>query len=613
MTPHLREAVGLLNEDETAQTRRRTWTWVLLAVLCAAFIYLPTLFTPNLMDDTDAVNAQIPRNMLSSGDWVTARLDGVAFLEKSPLLYWMSAVSYAIFGEYDWAARIPVVLSILTIVALIFYMGKWAVGVREGGFAALAFGTGIGLFLFTNILIPDIILTGSIALALWAMLRALDEDEPRAALWAHTMAASMAVGVLAKGVVALLFPVAIGCVFLALTGHWRHGRAWQRLRPLTGALIILLITAPWFVLATLRNPPYFDFSMDSGPGKYRGFFWFYFFNEHILRFLNLRWPRDYDTVPRHLFWGLHLLWFFPWSAYLPGVVGLQYRGQDRASRLRLLCLCWIGFILVFFSFSTTQEYYSLPTYPAFALLLGCAVAQDAVWIARGAKVLAGIAGLAALAIAFILANVWNTPTPGDISQALTQHPEMYTLSLGHMGDLTLQSFAYLRTPLMMAGAAFLIGAFAAWRWRGAALQFGLAAMMVLFLNAARTAMIVFDPYLSSKELATAIHDSPPGQVILGDQYYVFSSVFYYADLKDALLLNGRYQNLEYGSYAPGAPNVFLSDSELRPLWHSAQRAYLVLEGPKVLGVSQNIGKESMHLVKASGGKYLFTNHPLSEE
>lgn len=113
-------------------------------------------------------------------------------------------------------------------------------------------------------------------------------------------------------------------------------------------------------------------------------------------------------------------------------------------------------------------------------------------------------------------------------------------------------------------------------------------------------------------LAEAIRTSPPGRVILGDQYYVFSSVFFYGDLKEALLLNGRYQNLEYGSYAPGAPNVFLSDSQFRPLWLDAERAYLVLEGPKVLGVQQTVGKDSMFLVKASGGKYLFTNHSLSE-
>ncbi len=579
----------------------------LLVLLFAAFIYIPTLFSPHLMDDTDAVNAQIPLNMLQSGDWVTARLDGVAFLEKSPMLYWMIATSYSLLGKSDWAARVPVVLSILCIVWLIGKMGEWAFGREAGTYSALMFSTCVGLFLFTRILIPDVILTGTIALTLWAMLRALDEDEVSPRLWAHIMAVSMGVGVLLKGVIALLFPIAAGLIFLGVNGQLLDRQTWQKLRPVSGALLILAVTAPWFVLATLRNPPYFDFTMTSGPGQYRGFFWFYFFNEHILRFLNQRWPRDYDTVPRGLFWGLHLLWFFPWSAYLPQVLRMKYRGQDRASRMRLLCLCWLGFILVFFTFSTTQEYYSLPTYPAFALLIGCAMAEGTDWIRRGARVVSAVAALALVAVGLILANVWNLPTPGDISNALTQNPGLYTLSLGHMGDLTLASFAYLRDPLMLAGLAFLVGTVAGWRWRGWITHAGIALMMVLFLNAARIAMVTFDPYLSTQTLAQTLNDAPPGKVILGDQYYVFSSVFYYADLKEALLLNGRYQNLEYGSYAPGAPHVFLSDTELPALWKGAERAYLILEGPKVMGIEKLLGKDSLHLVQTSGGKFLFTN------
>jgi 4-amino-4-deoxy-L-arabinose transferase-like glycosyltransferase len=576
-------------------------------LLVATFIYFPTLFSPHLMDDTDAVNAQIPRNMLHSGDWVTSRLDGVAFLEKSPLLYWMIAVSYSVLGETDWVARVPVVLSILGIVWLIARMGKWAFGEEAGIYSALMFSTCVGLFLFTRILIPDVILTGTIALTLWAMLRALDPDESRPRLWAHTMAVAMGVGVLLKGVIALLFPIAAGFLFLALSGQLRNGRTWQKLRPISGILLILAVAAPWFVLAALRNPPYFDFTMTSGPGQYRGFFWFYFFNEHLLRFLNQRWPRDYDTVPRGLFWSLHLLWFFPWSAYLPEVLRMNFRSEDRASRTRLLCLCWLGFILVFFTFSTTQEYYSLPTYPAFALLIGCAMAEGGSWIRHGARVVAAVATLAVAAVGFILVNVWGLPTPGDISNALTQNPGLYTLSLGHMGDLTLASFAYLREPLILAGLAFLVGAVAAWQWRGWITQAGLAVMMVLFLNAARIAMVTFDPYLSTQALAEALKEGPPGTVVLGDQYYVFSSVFYYANLQEALLLNGRYQNLEYGSYAPGAPNVFLSDSQLPALWKGAQRVYLILEGPKVLGIEKLLGKESLHLLQSSGGKFLFTN------
>ena len=89
--------------------------------------------------------------------------------------------------------------------------------------------------------------------------------------------------------------------------------------------MILLIAAPWHVLAAIRNPPIFDFSMHSAAGEYHGFLWFFFINEQLLRFLNLRYPRDYNTVPRLWFWLFHLVWLFPWSVYFPAVAGL-FRG-----------------------------------------------------------------------------------------------------------------------------------------------------------------------------------------------------------------------------------------------------------------------------------------------
>ncbi|MBI5280419.1 MAG: glycosyltransferase family 39 protein [Candidatus Solibacter usitatus] len=561
------------------------------------------------MDDVDAVQAQIARNMLDSGDWVTARLDGVPYLEKAPLPYWLMAGSYSLFGVHDWAARLPVLLSILALCALLVYMGRWAFSREAGFYAGLVMATSIGVFLFTRILIPDITLTATIALALWGMLRALEEDEPRPRLWAAVMALSIGAGLLLKGLIALVFPGAAGFLFLLFSGQVMQRRTWQRLRPVSSTLLILLVAAPWHIAATLSNPPNFDFSMTSGPGNYRGFFWFYFFNEHILRFLNRRWPRDYNTVPRFLFWLFHLLWFFPWSAYLPRLARLTCRGSDRAARVRLLCLCWIGFILVFFTFSTTQEYYSMPAYPAFALLLGCAMAEGSAWLRRGAYAVAAVCTLAFTAVAFILFQVWNLPAPGDISAALASNPDMYTLSLGHMGDLTLNSFAYLKLPLALAGAAFLLGAVLTWRYRARATQLGLAVMLALFLNAARIAMVAFDPYLSSYPLAAALKSSPPGQVIFAGQYYTFSSVFFYADLKQALLLNGRHNNLEYGSYAPGAPDVFIDEARLLALWREPRRAYLVVEGPKIPDLEKLLGREWMHPVRAAGGKSLFVNHP----
>ncbi len=581
-----------------------------LLLLIAAAVYAVTLLAPpHLMDDVDAVQAQIARNMLESGDWVTARLNGVAYLEKSPLKYWMMACSFAVFGVTDWAARLPVALSILALVWLTFAIGRWAFSREAGFYAGLVLATCIGLFLFTRILIPDVILTATIALALWSLLRALDQAEPRPRLWAALMAAAMGTGLLLKGLIAIVFPTAAALLFLLFAGRLFDLETWKRLRPFSGAAIVLLIAAPWHVAATLANPPYFDFSMDSGPGKYRGFFWFYFFNEHILRFLNRRWPRDYNTVPRHLFWLFHLVWFFPWSLYLARLIKLPYRGPDRAAQTRLLFLCLAGFILVFFSFSTTQEYYSLPAYPAFALLLGCAIAENSRWILVAQRITGAVAALAFAAIAFILSQVWNLAAPGDISQALTQNPELYTLSLGHMGDLTLKSFAYLKTPLALAGLAFLTGAAACFLFTGFRAQFGLALMMALFLNAARIAMIAFDPYLSSQPLAAALKHAPPGRVIFDNQYYTFSSVFFYADVKRGFLLNGRVNNLEYGSYAPGAPRVFIDDRRFVELWREPERTYLLVERPSMARLRSLVGAAPWFIVKTAGGKCLVANRP----
>lgn len=248
----------------------------------------------------------------------------------------------------------------------------------------------------------------------------------------------------------------------------------------------------------------------------------------------------------------------------------------------------------------------MPLYPALALLLGCAMAEEGKWIAISTKTLAVIATIAALMAGMALFVVRHVPTPGDISSALQQHPDAYTLSLGHMGDLTVQSLAYLRLPLAIAGIAFLVGAVGAWVLRGRRVFLALAAMMVLFFQASRLALVDFDPYLSSRPLAEALRHLPDGPLIIDGAYYPYSSVLFYAN-KDALLLNGRVNNLEYGSYAPGAPRIFIDDSQLLQVWSGTMRCYLVTDGQHLAGLSALVGRENLHQVAESGGKYILTN------
>jgi 4-amino-4-deoxy-L-arabinose transferase-like glycosyltransferase len=578
-----------------------------LVLLFVAAIYLGCVVSPpSLMDDVDAVQAQIAKTMLLSGDWVTARLDGVLYLEKAPLIYWLIAITYKIFGMTDWVARLPVALSAVALGLLTAAFGMWAFSKRAGFYAGLCVSTCVGLFLFTRVQIPDVMLTFAIELAMWAFLRALDEEEKQPRLWAAVFAASLGIGLLLKSLVGIVFPIAAAVIYLYATKQFFVRRTWQRLRPISGSLIVLVVAAPWHVLATLRNPPYFAWTLKSGPGLYHGFLWFYVINEQLLRFLNLRYPRDYNTVPRLWFWLFHLLWLFPWSVYLPAIVKLSFKPIDRAGRARLMALCLTGFILVFFTFSTTQEYYSMPCYPALALLLGSAMDAEGEWIKWGRRVLGAIAALAALTTLGIAFAVRNLPTPGDIASALARHPSAYTLSLGHMLDLTFDSFAYLRLPLCVAGIAFLLGAAGNLRWTGMRAFLATGVMMVAFFHAARLALVVFDPYLSSRPLANAYLTAPPGKLIIDHHYYTFSSVIFYTG-QDPLLLNGKFNNLEYGAAAPGAPDVFLSDAEFKELWSGPTRYYLVATKLGTERIEKQVGAENFQTVATSGGKFLLTN------
>jgi hypothetical protein len=208
----------------------------------------------------------------------------------------------------------------------------------------------------------------------------------------------------------------------------------------------------------------------------------------------------------------------------------------------------------------------------------------------------------------LLYLVRHLSAPGDISRALEQHPEAYTLSLGHMGDLTLQSFAYLKMPLLLAGIAFLAGAVAGLAMRSRNVYLAMALMMVLFFHAARNALVVFDPYLSSRPLAEALLRAPDGQLILNGQYYSFSSVFFYAN-RSALLWNGRTNNLEYGSYAPGSPDIFINDQQFLAKWAGASRCYVLSDGEGLAHLRALVDSSHLHLVADSGGKSLYANLP----
>ena len=178
-----------------------------------------------------------------------------------------------------------------------------------------------------------------------------------------------------------------------------------------------------------------------------------------------------------------------------------------------------------------------------------------------------------------------------------------------MEDLTLGSFAYLRLPLVLAAIAFAVGAVGNFLYRGRRAFLASALMMILFFQAARLALVVFDPFMSSRPLAAALLRSPQGNLIVDYHYYKFSSVFFYTN-RTALLLNGKRQNLVYGASAPGAPEVFIDDAQFAKLWAQPQRWYIVADDSERPRFKKLVGDANLNLIAASGGKFLVTNHPI---
>src|SRR5208283_536375 len=162
-------------------------------------------------------------------------------------------------------------------------------------------------------------------------------------------------------------------------------------------------------------------------------------------------------------------------------------------------------------------------------------------------------------------------------------------------------------PLLTAAIAFLLGAAGTFRATGRRAFLAAALMAILFFQAARIAMAAFDPFLSSRPLAERLLRAPAGKLIVDHHYYTFSSIFFYTN-RDALLLNGRFNNLVYGSYAPGAPNIFIDDTQWKTMWLQPERCYLVITQKAAERLKTLVEPKLLTVVAQSGGKLLLTNH-----
>jgi len=597
---------------------QRLWPSLAAIFVLWVAIFGPGLFRPSLFDDADSAHAEAGREMLTLHDWVTLHENGIRYLEKAPLPYWAMAAGFSFFGVNEWSARLAQGLGVLLLAFLLVRMGRKFLSPDAGFWAGVVAITSFGPYLFTRILIADLIVGLWVGLGLYFFLQGWQEQQPSiASCWG--LAATVALNVLTKGLIGLVFPCAIIFVFLLLVGDLRH---LLKMRLVSSTFVFLLIAAPWHVLAALRNPP---------AGQAKGFLWFYFVNEQFLRYIGKRYPVDYGTFPLVLFWGMILVWLLPWSAFLPQALRQVRLRLLRTAEMRrspeaplLLFFVWAVVILVFFSFSTRQEYYLAPALPGLALLLGHWLARESQSsyggdLARSGRISATVflvIGLVIAALTFTLALISHPPPPGvGLSDLLNKNPDAYVLSLGHFLDLTGSAMSLFRGPLLGTAFAFLFGSGLNWflRRRGSprAANWALALMMCVFIECAHIALGVFAPVLGSQPLAAAIQRQlrPGEQIVCDGEYSNASSVNFYTG-EQMLIFNGRINGLWYGSLFPDAAPVFIEDAQLASLWAGAGKVYFVTGQEERRAYLEKIAP--VRELARAGGKFVFSNRAAGE-
>ena len=586
--------------------------WILLCLLLlSAGLYIGTAGSPALDDDdVDAAHALVSQEMLQRHNFVVPYMDGIRYLIRPPMHYWLVAASYTLLGENEFATRLPLALAMIGMVLLSFEFGRRFFGQRAGLYAALAVATSAGMFIFTRVMIPEALYALAFEGIFYLFLRSWSGClDSRIGYWGA--AALCGIAVMTRALIGVLFPAAAIVGYITITGGWRR---WRELRPFSSAVIFFAVAAPWHIWAALRTP---------------GFFWAYFVNEHINRALGTRLPHDYGAVPLGIWWSSHLIWLFPWSFFFPlalrnaPIFPRSWRAAKAPrEQARLLLFVWAATILGFFTLESgsRMEYYSFGAWPAIALLIGYGIAQaeqsDTRWLIWFQRLLAGVAVLFAVVAGYLVLGSLKIQAATDIATHLAlRSPEKYVTSMAHVLDLTSSSVADLRIPLVIASVSILIAFLLAWIWRERGIpwypNFALAAGMVGFFFAANMAYGILSPTLSSRTLARELNHvlQPEDQIAIFGDIRVAPGIAFYAH-RNVLLYDASESNLQYGSRYGDAPKRFFDDHDFCKLWQGNSRVFLVVPDEHLQAVRDRLPANSVWEFANSGGKAVYTNQAM---
>jgi len=318
-------------------------------------IWFSNLDYRRLIHPDEGRYAEIPREMAASGDWITPRLNGIKYFEKPALQYWITAAAYSTFGVHQWTARSWPALSGFLGVLFIGYVGLRLGGSRLGLYSAAVIGSSAAYALSAQILTLDAGLTFWMSVGLGSLFIAQRDDatpgEERG--WMLAAWAALALAVLSKGLIGLVLPGAALVIYTLLQRDWS---LWRRMHSIGGLLLFLAISAPWFLVVSMRNSEFFNF---------------FFIHEHFARFMTHEARREgawWYFVP------VLLAGMLPWVTVLLWTVRSTWTNAPVSRNgfsWQRFTLVWSAFIFVFFSVSDSKlPWYILPIFPALALALG---------------------------------------------------------------------------------------------------------------------------------------------------------------------------------------------------------------------------------------------------
>ncbi|MFQ5898668.1 MAG: ArnT family glycosyltransferase [Candidatus Methylomirabilia bacterium] len=579
--------------------------------------------------ENEGMYATITQEMLSSGDWVTLRFDGIRYFEKPPLWFWLTALTVPVMGASEFAIRLWSAIPAFGLVILTYLLGRRLLSERAGLFAGLILASSFVLPLSARRASTDLLFSACLALALYGFVRTI-QGTPGFLRGPFLFYLGVGLAVLAKGLIGLLLPFLIVALFALVA---KPAAALRKLSLSVGIPLLVLLTVPWHLAASWQN---------------EGFLRYYIMEHHILRFLGMRTVPHGDIPASTLgFLLVTIFWFFPWSVLLPAAVAdllprlRRLIAETYASvetKLGLLVPVWIIVVFGFFAISAFKhEYYALPAFPALALLVGGLWAgarsgsphaspsplggeggergraeggSRPQWATVGPWLAISFAGaIGYLVVLFRWQEAFTTEkvliglSGVNVSfRALLQQgiplPERFgpgvfsLLALGGVFALIGFGVAGILVRLRRPQAAF-----------GALAGMGLA-IALLILPFFR----LIEPHYSVKAVASAIQDAAgPGDLIVNEGRLERAGGLRFYTGREVYVVNGQEGSLKYGSGYPEARRLFLGSEEFLSLWNSTARVFLVTNYPVGRSVRRLLTPAALHEVGLYESRWLFSN------